>query len=189
MMLSRRNFIEGVVAVGCGVAVAGPASAQSDVNAHSFAFQRPEGGEMPLAAYRGRPILIVNTATRCGLAGQFATLEQLWQRYQGRGLMLIAVPSNDFGGQEPLDGLAIAQAVRQSHGVSYAFAEKSRVRGPEAHPFYRWAAAQRPQEVPSWNFHKYLVAGDGRLVGGFSSTTDPIAPRLVQAIGEQLQRG
>ncbi len=189
MSPSRRNLLTFAGGAGLSAVLGRGASAQGAVNAHSFSFRRADGGEMPLSAYRGRPILIVNTATNCGFAGQFGTLEQLWQRYSGRGLMLIAVPSNDFGGQEPLDGAAIAEAARQSHGATYAFAEKSRVRGAEAHPFYRWAASQRPLEVPAWNFHKYLVGREGELVAGYSTRTDPIAPQLVRAIGEELQAG
>jgi len=190
MALSRRNLLTLAGGAGLATALGHGAAAQSGVTAHSFTFQRAGGGpEMPLAAYRGRPILIVNTATNCGFAGQFGTLEQLWQRYSGRGLMLIAVPSNDFGGQEPLDGAAIADAARQSHGATYAFAEKSKVRGSEAHPFYRWAAAQRMLDVPMWNFHKYLIGREGELIGGYSAFTDPIAPQLVRAIGGELQAG
>jgi glutathione peroxidase len=173
-----------------GIALAAPrALAQGGPDAYGFAFERPEGGPLAVSAFRGRPILIVNTATRCGFAGQFATLEQLWQRYGGRGLMLIAVPSNDFGGQEPLEGAAIAEAARQSHGATYAFAEKTVVRGPDAHPFYRWAAALRPAETPRWNFHKYLIGRDGGLVGGFPAAADPVGPQLVRAIGQELQAG
>jgi len=189
MSLSRRNLLGLAGGIGAAAAFGRSAVAQSAPNAYSFSFQRAGGGAMALADYRARPVLIVNTATNCGFAGQFGTLEQLWQRYAGRGLMLIAVPSNDFGGQEPLDGAAIAEAARQSHGATYAFAEKTKVRGPEAHPFYRWAAAQRPGETPSWNFHKYLVGRDGELIGGYSTATDPIGPQLVRAIGQELRAG
>jgi glutathione peroxidase len=184
MMLPRRDVL-GLIG---GFLVAAPAAAQiATPGAHAFGFDRPGGERLALSDYRGRPILIVNTATRCGYAGQMATLEQLWQRYQARGLMLIAVPSNDFGAQEPLDGAAIAEAARQSHGATYVFAEKSVVRGPDAHPFYRWAAAQRPAEAPRWNFHKYLIGRDGELIGGYPASTDPIGPQLVRAIGQELQ--
>jgi glutathione peroxidase len=118
-----------------------------------------------------------------------ATLGQLWQRYQPRGLMLVAVPSNDFGGQEPLEGAAIAEAARESYGATYAFVEKTVVKGPQAHPFYRWAAAQKPAETPRWNFHKYLIGSHGELVGGYPAGTDPLSPQLVRAIGQELQAG
>ncbi len=157
------------------------------VTAHDFGFDRPGGGRSELSAYAGRPILIVNTATNCGFAGQLAMLELLWQRYSRRGLMLLATPSNDFGGQEPLEGQAIADSARAAYGATYAFTEKVRVRGPSAHPFYRWAAMRKPGETPSWNFHKYLVGRDGDLVGGFPTSADPIGPQLIQAIGKELQ--
>jgi len=183
--MRRREVVTGL---GCLCATSSVAFGQG-ADAYGFGFAAADGGSLPLSAYRGRPILIVNTATNCGLANQFATLEQLWRRYRERGLMLIAVPSNDFGGQEPLEGAAIAEAARQTHGASYAFAEKSAVRGPQAHPFYRWAAALKPAETPRWNFHKYLVGRSGMLVGGFASATSPIGADLVRAIGEELAAG
>lgn len=187
MSLLRRDVLGLIGGLAAGPALAVSPSLPEAQDAYHFAFDRLEGGRFSLEAYRGKPILIVNTATNCGFAGQFASLEQLWQRYSGRGLMLLAVPSNDFGGQEPLEGMAIAEAARQVHGATYPFAAKSSVRGPDAHPFYRWAAARRPAEVPTWNFHKYLVGRDGDLVGGFSASADPIGQQLVRAIGQQLQ--
>ena len=184
MRLHRRHLL---ALLACPL-IAEVKAAQGENNAYAFSFDRAEGGRVPLEAYRGKPILIVNTATRCGLAGQFAGLEQLWQRYRTRGLMLIAVPSNDFGGQEPIAEAAIAEAVRQSHGASYLITEKVAVRGDAAHPFYRWAASQRPAETPTWNFHKYLIGRDGSLAGSFSSRTDPVSPELVQAIGQALEK-
>ena len=189
MNLSRREFVAGAAGLVAASVLAPAASAQAQTGAQAFGFDRPDGGRLALGDYRGRPILVVNTATRCGYAGQMATLEQLWQRYQGRGMMLVAVPSNDFGGQEPLDGAAIAEAARQSHGATYAFVEKTVVRGPQAHPFYRWAAAERPAEAPRWNFHKYLIGRDGALIGGFPAATEPLSPQLVQAIGRELEVG
>ena len=189
MLPSRRQIVAGIAGTAAAGFAAREAAAQALTGAHAFGFDRPGGGRLPLSDYRGRPLLVVNTATRCGYAGQMATLEQLWQRYQGRGMMLVAVPSNDFGGQEPLEGSAIAEAARQSHGATYAFVEKTAVKGPQAHPFYRWAAAERPAETPRWNFHKYLIGRNGALIGGFPAATDPLSPQLVQAIGRELQAG
>jgi glutathione peroxidase len=185
-MIDRRMVLAGLAAS----AVPGIAMGQGAAGgAYGFAFGKPDGKALPLADYRGRPILIVNTATRCGFAGQMATLEQLWQRYRERGLMLVAVPSNDFGGQEPLEGAAIAQAAHDEYGATYTFVDKIVVRGSEAHPFYRWAAGLKPAETPRWNFHKYLVGRDGSLIGGFGASTGPLAPQLVQAIGRELGTG
>lgn len=187
MSLLRRDVLSLIGGLAASPTLAVSIAGSEAPDAYHFSFDRLEGGRFSLEAYRGKPMLIVNTATNCGYAGQFASLEQLWQRYASRGLMLLAVPCNDFGGQEPLEGMAIAEAARQVHGATYPFTAKSTVRGPAAHPFYRWAAVRRPAEVPTWNFHKYLIGRDGDLVGGFPAGTDPIGQQLVRAIGEQLQ--
>jgi glutathione peroxidase len=185
MLLSRRNLI----AAAAGAAISGPVlgeAAAQTVDAYGFGFDRPGGGRLAFSDYRGRPILVVNTATRCGYAGQMATLEQLWQRYESRGLMLVAVPSNDFGGQEPLEGAAIAEAAHDSYGATYTFVEKTVVKGPQAHPFYRWAAAQKPAETPRWNFHKYLIGRDGYIAEVFPESVDPVDTRVKTAIARTL---
>jgi glutathione peroxidase len=159
-------------------AEAGPAGA--------FAFDKPEGGGLPLSAYAGKPILVVNTATACGYAPQFVGLQGLWTRFGGRGLTVIAVPSPDFGNHEPLDGAAIADAARKNHGVTFPVTDKTHVRGPAAHPFNRGAAEQKPGQSPQWNFHKYLVGRNGTLRAAFATQVDPSDPRIVSAIVAEL---
>jgi glutathione peroxidase len=173
------------VALGPRAARAGDAPA-SEIRAGAFGFEKPEGGVLALAEFAGKPILVVNTATACGYAGQFVGLQGLWTRFGARGLTVIAVPSPDFGNQEPLDGLAIAEAARKNHGVTFPIVAKVHVKGPAAHPFYRWAAAEKPGAVPGWNFHKYLVGRDGRLLAAYPHTLDPTDPRLVTAIAAEL---
>lgn len=157
-----------------------------ETKAGAFSFDKPEGGSLALADLAGKPILVVNTATACGYAGQFAGLQGLWTRFGGRGLTVIAVPSPDFGNQEPLDGLAIAEAARRNFGVTFPVVSKVHVKGPAAHPFYRWAASEKPGATPGWNFHKYLVARDGSLLGAFPHTVEPNDPRIITAIAGQL---
>ncbi|GJE61377.1 glutathione peroxidase [Methylobacterium trifolii] len=171
-----------------GAALAGGASVASagETKGTAFAFDRPEGGAMPLSAFAGRPILVVNTATACGFAGQLAGLQTLWTRFQDRGLTVIGVPSPDFGNQEPLDGPAIAEAARKNHGVTFPLTAKTRVKMPGAHPFYQWAALERPGETPRWNFHKYLVARDGSLAQAFATQVEPTDPRVISAIAATL---
>ena len=168
------------LACGVGRAHAG------DLKAGAFSFEKPEGGVLALSDLAGKPVLVVNTATACGYAGQFNGLQALWTRFGERGLTVIAVPSPDFGNQEPLDGLAIAQAARQNHGVTFPVVAKVHVKGPAAHPFYRWAAMEKPGSTPGWNFHKYLVARDGSLLAAFPHTVDPGDPRLITAIAGEL---
>ncbi|MCJ2012256.1 glutathione peroxidase [Methylobacterium sp. J-076] len=157
-----------------------------ETGAGAFAFDKPEGGRLALADLAGKPILVVNTATACGYAGQFVGLEGLWTRFGSRGLTVIAVPSPDFGNQEPLDGVAIAEAARRNFGVTFPVVSKVHVKGPAAHPFYRWAAAEKPGATPGWNFHKYLVARDGSLLGAYPHTMEPTDPRIITAIAGQL---
>ncbi len=183
MPIPRREFL---ILLG-GLAASQARAAEQDApKAGAFSFEKPEGGTMPLAAYADKPILVVNTATRCGLAPQFVGLQQLWTRFGERGLTVIAVPSPDFGNQEPLDGPALAEAARKDHGVTFPVANRTHVRGAAAHPFYRWAAEQKPGQTPQWNFHKYLVGRDGTLRAAFGSGIEPTDPRVIAAIVAEL---
>ncbi len=183
MTLLRR---EALILIGAGLASG--ARAAEATRATDFAFETPEGGRMPLAAHAGKPILVVNTATACGYAGQLVGLQTLWTRFGDRGLTVIGVPSPDFGNQEPLDGPAIAEAARKNHGVTFPLTAKTHVKMPAAHPFYRWAAAERPTETPHWNFHKYLVARDGTLAAAFATQVEPTDPRVIAGIAAALDR-
>ena len=106
---------------------------------------------------------MVNTASLCGYTPQYAGLQELWKEFSGRGLVIIGVPSNDFGGQEPGGATEIVQIAHHQYGVAFPMAAKAVIKGPNAHPFYKWAAEARPKEVPRWNFHKYLIGRDGQI--------------------------
>lgn len=181
--LHRRQTL---MLVATALAVGARAASAGEIKAGAFAFDKPEGGSLALADLADKPILVVNTATACGFAGQFAGLQTLWTRFGSRGLTVIAVPSPDFGNQEPLDGVAIAEAARRNFGVTFPVVSKVHVKGPAAHPFYRWAAAEKPGATPGWNFHKYLVARDGSLLAAFPHTVEPSDPRIITAIASQL---
>lgn len=100
--------------------------------------------------------------------------------------MVLGVPSNDFGGQEPGGKSDILQTAQGDYHVTFPLTEKAAVKGPDAHPFYKWAEQERPLEAPRWNFHKYLIGRDGRLKAAFTSATDPNDPRLIAAIEQEL---
>jgi glutathione peroxidase len=158
----------------------------AETGAHAFAFHANDGGPLPLARYRGKPVLIVNTASFCGYTPQYAELEALHEKYSPRGLVVLAVPSNDFGAQEPGSAAEIKEFCATRYRVAFPLAAKERVIGSEAHPFYRWIAAELGEAgVPRWNFHKYLVAPDGTLAGAWPSSVRPLGPEIVEAI-EQL---
>jgi glutathione peroxidase len=143
-------------------------------DAYQFEFTALEGGKLPLAAWRGYPVLVINTASFCGYTPQYRDLEALWQRYRDRGLVVLGVPSNDFGEQEPGTAAEIKQFCETNYQVDFPLTEKVRVVGASAHPFYRWVAATLGEgAAPRWNFHKYLVGPDGQLAGAWPSQVKP----------------
>jgi glutathione peroxidase len=184
-MIDRRTIIVSALA-----AVAGPVSsrtalaqaAMSRITAYAFSFRALDDGDIRLAEYTGRPMMIVNTASLCGFTPQYAGLQQLWSEFHGRGLLIVGVPSNDFGGQEPGGPSEIAATAQHQYGVTFPIAAKAVVKGSSAHPFYKWAAEARPKDVPHWNFHKYLLGRDGYIAEVFPETVEPTDTRIKTAI-------
>jgi glutathione peroxidase len=169
----------------------GKRSASADVSpdtVYGFSFPAIEGGkELKLADFKGKVLLIVNTASNCGFTNQYEGLERLYERYSSRGLVVIGVPSNDFGGQEPGGNQEIANFCSGTFGVTFPLASKTAVKGADAHPFYVWAYQKLGFGTgPKWNFHKYLVNRRGELVDYFHSTTRPEADSIVKAIEKAL---
>ena len=162
------------------------APAMTRITAYAFSFAGLEGGEIKLADHAGKPILVVNTASLCGYTPQYAGLQQLWERYRQRGLMIVGVPSNDFGGQEPGGAADITKTAHGEYGVGFPLAAKAQVKGASPHPFYKWAASERPLETPRWNFHKYLVGRDGHIAAVFATDIEPMDARVVNAIAKEL---
>jgi len=147
------------------------------------------GGPLPTADYKGRVVLLANTASECGFTGQYAGLEALWRRYRGQGLVVLGVPSNDFGGQEPGSNTEIKRFCEATFDVTFPLTDKQVVSGPAAHPLYRWAAAQTAAlGTPNWNFHKILIGRDGRVIDWFSAAGG-IGPKLDRAIEAALAAG
>jgi glutathione peroxidase len=187
-MIGRRAIITAALA-----AIASPASTQtalaqaamSRITAYAFSFPALAGGDIRLADYAGRPLLVVNTASLCGFTPQYAGLQELWIQFHDRGLMIIGVPSNDFGGQEP-GGAEIAETAQHHYVVTFPVAAKVAVKGAKAHPFYKWAADARPKDVPRWNFHKYLIGRDGYIAEVFPETVEPSDTRIKTAIARAL---
>jgi glutathione peroxidase len=164
------------------------AQTMSRITAYAFSFPGLDGGDIKLADSAGKPILVVNTASLCGYTPQYTGLQQLWTRYRERGLMIVGVPSNDFGGQEPGGTDEIKHTAHGQYGIGFPMAAKAQVKGPNPHPFYKWAATERPLETPRWNFHKYLVGRDGHIVAVFDTKIEPMDARVVNAIAKELPR-
>ncbi|WP_137125261.1 glutathione peroxidase [Roseomonas sp. HF4] len=160
------------------------AAAAAEPDAWSFRFPALEGGEHDLAAWRGRVLLVVNTASFCGFTPQYAALQRLHERYRERGLVVFGVPSNDFN-QEAASAAQVREFCDAQFGIDFPLAAISRVRGADAHPFFRWAAVRAGGE-PRWNFHKYLVARDGQRVRGFATRVAPDNIEMTRAIEAAL---
>ena len=132
-------------------------------------------------------MLVVNTASKCGFTSQYRGLQALHRKYADRGLTILGVPSNDFGAQEPGSADEIQDFCEAHFGIEFPLTEKVQVAGDDAHPFFRWAAQEMgPLAQPRWNFHKYLIAPDGRLVDWFSSATEPEAVSVCHSIETNL---
>jgi glutathione peroxidase len=188
-MIDRRTLVTAALAAIAGPAATRTAMAQpamSRITAYAFSFAALDGDAIKLANYDGRPLMVVNTASLCGYTPQYAGLQELWSEFSGRGLMIIGVPSNDFGEQEPGGVTEIRETAQHQYGVTFPIAAKAVVKGPGAHPFYKWAADIRPRDVPRWNFHKYLIGRDGYIADVFPSAVEPSDTRVKTAIGRAL---
>jgi glutathione peroxidase len=145
------------------------------------------GDPVDASGYAGRVVLLVNTASRCAFTPQYEGLEALWDSHASAGLVVLGVPSNDFGNQEPGSNEEIANFCSSTYDVSFPMLEKAKVTGPEAHPLFAWARRAGGREaVPGWNFHKVLIGRDGRFVAGFPSFVSPRSPQVMGAVEKAL---
>ena len=180
-----------VVLAVAGVHVRGDAMASglTERTLSAFTLDGLEGAPLPLAQFAGQVVMVVNTASHCGFTNQYGGLQELYARYRDRGLVVLAVPSNDFGGQEPGTAEEIREICTGTYGVTFPIAAKADVTGDDALPLYRWLAGTLgARNVPRWNFHKYLIGRDGRPVAAFASQVDPMSPRVLAEI-ERLLAG
>jgi glutathione peroxidase len=169
-------------------ALALPTAGAHAATAHDFAFEAIEGGPLPLSQYAGKALLVVNTASQCGFTPQYEGLQALWTAYKDRGLVVLGVPSNDFGGQEPGSNEDIKTFCEVNFAVDFPMTMKVAVTGTEAHPFYQWARSVDKGAVPRWNFTKFLIGPDGTLVETFGSTTKPDSKKLIAAVEAVLPK-
>lgn len=153
---------------------------------YQFTVKDIGGKEVSLADYKGKVILIVNTASKCGLTPQLKGLEALYQKYKDRGLVVLGFPSNDFGGQEPLEGEAIEDFCTKNYGVTFPIFDKVVVKGDNVCPLYKFLGDEnrngKVSSKPMWNFHKYLVDRDGKVQDFFISSTGPDSEKVHKAI-------
>lgn len=157
-------------------------------SAHDFTFTSlMDDTPLPLSQFKGKVLLVVNTASQCGFTKQYEGLEALYQQYKDKGFVVIGVPSNDFGQQEPGTSGEIAKFCKINYGVTFPMTAKEIVTGKSAHPFYQWAAETLGfGSTPKWNFHKYLVGKNGQLIDFYLPTTTPESEKIRKAIDAAL---
>jgi len=164
------------------------ADAAETPGAFDFSFVAIDGKPMPFAAYRGKVLLVVNTASFCGYTPQYEGLQKLYDSYKDRGLVVIGMPANDFGQQEPGSAKEIKEFCDATYNVQFPMTDKQVVAGPGANPFHKWAAAELgAKAVPKWNFHKVLIGRDGRAVDAFPSKVTPSDQALIAAVETSLK--
>ena len=143
-------------------------------NAYDFTFESIDGEKLPFSDFRGKAVLVVNVASQCGLTPQYSGLEALWKSKGPHGLVVLGVPANNFGAQEPGSEAEIKTFCETRFAVDFPMTAKEDVIGASAHPFYKWIASELGEDAaPKWNFHKYLIGRDGSIAGTFGSRTTP----------------
>lgn len=177
--MRRRDILIGVLALPFA------APAFSAASAADFTFPSIDGGTIDLAGLRGGPVLVVNTASRCGFTDQYDGLQALYDRYRGLGLTVLGVPSNTFR-QELADAESVKEFCEVNFAIDFPMTGLLDVRGPASHPFYRWAASQGVE--PAWNFHKILLDGEGAIAASFSTQVRPLSAQVTGAVEALLPR-
>ncbi len=156
-------------------------------SAYDYTFTSIDGAPLPLEKFKGKAVLLVNTASQCGFTPQYEGLQALWEKYRDQGLVVLGAPSNDFGGQEPGSEKEIKKFCTMNFNVNFPLTSKIVTKGAAAHPFYKWARAQIGSG-PQWNFHKYLIDANGHLVGSYPSLVKPMSKKLRRAIEAALPK-
>lgn len=167
---------------------AAPPVATADRNtAYQFEFTGLWTDRLPLTAFEGEVVLVVNTASRCGFTPQYEGLQQIYDEYRAQGFEIVGVPANNFNGQEPGSAEEIQEFCTLNYGVTFPMAAKTDVVGESRHPFYAWAEQQIGESaVPQWNFHKILIGRDGRIIAAFGTRVEPTAEEIRTAITTAL---
>ena len=159
---------------------------------HQFTVKNIEGEDVSLSDYKGKVMLIVNTASKCGFTPQLDAMEKLYEEYKDEGFEILAFPSNDFAGQEPLEGEEIKQFCVTQYNANYPIFEKVHVKGKDVHPLFDFLSDKskngKVNSTPKWNFHKYLVDRDGKVVDYYYSITSPTSRKVKKKIEALLNQ-
>ena len=151
--------------------------------AYDFTFKDLDGSELSLAEFKNKVIIVVNVASQCGFTSQYEDMQKIWEHYQAKDVIMLGIPSNDFGQQEPGSNKEIKNFCEAKFGITFPMTERVSVKGTEAHPFYIWAKENHGKSaVPKWNFHKIIIDRTGKVAETFLSTTNPSSKKFKKTI-------
>ena len=158
----------------------------SSTNAYDYEFKSIDGDKIKLSDYKGKVIVVVNVASRCGYTPQYEGLQSLWSNYKNKDLIVLGVPTNNFR-QEPGSNKEIKDFCESNFGITFPMTEKISVIGSNSHPFYKWAKEDYGiGAIPKWNFHKIIIGKEGKIVDTFSSITKPSSKKFLKIIEELI---
>ena len=157
-------------------------------SAYDFSFTDLDGSILKLSEYKNKVIVVVNVASQCGFTKQYTDMQSIWEKYQDKGIVVLGVPSNDFGKQEPGSNQEIKNFCEAKFGISFPMTEKVSVKGSNAHPFYVWAKENYGNAaVPKWNFHKIIIGKNGKIIDTFASFTKPTSKKFLKIIDREIK--
>ena len=155
--------------------------------AYDFNFNDLDGSILKLSEYKDKVIVVVNVASQCGFTKQYEDMQEVWEKYQQKGIVMLGVPSNDFGNQEPGNSEEIKNFCEAKFGITFPMTEKVSVKGENAHPFYKWAKENYGNSaVPKWNFHKIIIGKNGKIEDTFASITNPSSKKFINSLEKAL---
>ena len=155
--------------------------------AYDFNFNDLDGTPLNLKEYKNKVIVVINVASQCGFTSQYTDMQKVWEEYQVRGVIILGVPSNDFGSQEPGSNKEIKNFCEAKFGITFPMTEKVSVKGENAHPFYLWAKENHGKSaIPKWNFHKIIIGKNGKIADTFTSIVNPSSKKFIKAIEKAL---
>ena len=157
--------------------------------AYDFTFIDLDKSLLSLSNFKDKVIIVVNVASQCGFTNQYEDMQKVWEKYQSKGVVMLGIPSNDFGQQEPGPNKEIKNFCESKFGITFPMTEKVSVKGTNAHPFYKWAKENHGKSsVPKWNFHKIIIGKNGKIADTFSSITNPSSKKFIKSL-EKIIKG
>ena len=157
--------------------------------AYDFKFNGIDGKELNLKKFKNKVLIVINVASQCGFTKQYEDMQKIWDKYQDKGVVMLGVPSNDFGKQEPGSSEEIKNFCEAKFGITFPMTEKVSVKGKDAHPFYVWARENHGKSaIPKWNFHKIIINKLGKIEYTFASITNPSSKKFITALEKTLNK-